>query len=129
MQTRTRRDFLKFGVAWPQWMPRLAFAPPYTAPRGDVLVCVFLRGAADGLNMIVPHGDAHYYAQRPALAIPRPDDQAIAQNLRTQDLGRLLRAASGHWPRCCRCGKATTWPQYRPLVRQMSRALISGRWS
>lgn len=80
MKTITRRNFLKLSsllpaaVAWPQWMPRLAFAPPHTAPRGDVLVCVFLRGAADALNVIVPHGESHYYAARPTLAIPRPDD-------------------------------------------------------
>ncbi|MDX1600286.1 MAG: hypothetical protein R3191_02090, partial [Anaerolineales bacterium] len=45
------------GVAWPAWMPRLAFSPVQTAPRGDALVVVFLRGAADALNMIVPHAD------------------------------------------------------------------------
>src|SRR5688500_14011171 len=36
------------------------------------LVCVFLRGAADTLNMIVPYGDDHYYKSRPTLAIPAP---------------------------------------------------------
>ena len=30
-------------------------APVQGAP---VLLCVFLRGAADGLNLVVPHGDA-----------------------------------------------------------------------
>jgi uncharacterized protein (DUF1501 family) len=36
------------------------------------LVCVFLRGAADTLNMVVPHGDDQYYKVRPTLAIPAP---------------------------------------------------------
>jgi uncharacterized protein (DUF1501 family) len=36
----------------------------------DVLICIFLRGGADGLNMVVPHGDADYYASRPELGIP-----------------------------------------------------------
>lgn len=37
-----------------------------------MLVPIFLRGGADGLNMAVPHGDAEYYALRRTLAIPRP---------------------------------------------------------
>ncbi len=75
-----RRDFLRVaarGIAtasWPAWLPRMSFAPPQTAPRGDVLVCVFLRGAADALNVVVPHGERRYYELRPTLAIPRPDD-------------------------------------------------------
>ena len=38
---------------------------------GKSLVLLFLRGAADGLNIAVPHGDKTYYALRPAIAIPR----------------------------------------------------------
>lgn len=62
-------------VALPRWMPHLRLADPHVGPRGDTLVCVFLRGGADGLNIVVPHGDDSYYAQRPTLAIPRPDDR------------------------------------------------------
>ncbi len=51
------------------WMPRLSFAPKDTAPRGDTLVVVFLRGAADVLNMVVPHGEDAYYQLRPTLGI------------------------------------------------------------
>jgi uncharacterized protein (DUF1501 family) len=40
--------------------------------RGKVLICLFQRGAADALNMIVPHGESAYYAMRPTIAIPRP---------------------------------------------------------
>ncbi len=36
------------------------------------LVVLFQRGAADGLNIVVPHGEAAYYAMRPTIAIPRP---------------------------------------------------------
>jgi uncharacterized protein (DUF1501 family) len=40
---------------------------------GDrTLVCIFLRGAADTLNMVVPYGDDQYYKSRPTLAIPAP---------------------------------------------------------
>ena len=33
---------------------------------------LFQRGAADALNVVVPFGDAHYYAARPQLAIGSP---------------------------------------------------------
>lgn len=68
------------------WMPRLAFAPKNTAPRGDTLVVVFLRGAADVLNMVVPYGEDAYYQLRPSLGIPRPDDSGTTQSERTINL-------------------------------------------
>ena len=71
---------------WPAWMPRLAFAPARSGVRGDVLVVVFLRGAADGLNMVVPHGEPTYYTNRPTLAIPRPDDRKAPGTRRAVDL-------------------------------------------
>ncbi|NUU00913.1 DUF1501 domain-containing protein [Herbaspirillum robiniae] len=39
------------------------------APR---MVVVFLRGAVDGLNVVVPHGDPEYYRARPTIAVARP---------------------------------------------------------
>ncbi|MBC7810026.1 MAG: DUF1501 domain-containing protein [Burkholderiales bacterium] len=60
-------------AALPMWLPRFTFAPDQQNARGDVLVVVFLRGGADSLNMIVPHGEESYYRARPELAIPRPD--------------------------------------------------------
>jgi uncharacterized protein (DUF1501 family) len=41
-----------------------------SVPGGPVLVLLSLRGAADGLSLVVPHGDPVYYAARPRLAIP-----------------------------------------------------------
>jgi uncharacterized protein (DUF1501 family) len=35
------------------------------------LVVVFMRGAVDGLNLVVPYGDSQYYEQRPTIAIAR----------------------------------------------------------
>jgi uncharacterized protein (DUF1501 family) len=67
-------------------MPRLSFAPQNTAPRGDVLVVVFLRGAADVLNMVVPHGEDAYYQLRPSLGIPRPDHASKKKEERVIDL-------------------------------------------
>ncbi|KAA0271030.1 MAG: DUF1501 domain-containing protein [Chloroflexi bacterium] len=68
------------------WMPRLSFAPKNTAPRGDTLVVVFLRGAADVLNMVVPHGEEAYYQLRPTLGIARPDDSKKKKEERVADL-------------------------------------------
>jgi len=38
----------------------------------DILVCIFQRGAADGLNAVVPHGDPDYYAHRSTINVPEP---------------------------------------------------------
>jgi len=80
-QILSRRELLKAaGVAsmvaatqaiWPRWMPRVAFASE--GVQGDVIVCIFLRGGADALNMIVPFGDADYYRARPTLSLAPPD--------------------------------------------------------
>jgi uncharacterized protein (DUF1501 family) len=40
--------------------------------KKKVLVTVFQRGAVDGLNVVVPHGDGEYYNLRPTIAIPQP---------------------------------------------------------
>lgn len=75
---------LLFGnklIALPSWMPRLRLASPAVGPRGDTLVCIFLRGGADGLNIVVPHGDEAYYNLRPTIGIARPDDGGGAVNL------------------------------------------------
>ena len=65
---------------------RLSFYPYQTGPRGDALVVVFLRGAADGLNMVVPHAEEEYHRLRPALRLPRPDDLRTAEDQRVIDL-------------------------------------------
>src|SRR5919107_2139954 len=45
---------------------------PALAAKGRTLICLFQRGAADALNVVVPHAEASYYALRPRIAIPRP---------------------------------------------------------
>ena len=40
--------------------------------KGKILICLFQRGAADALNVVVPHGEAEYYKMRPRIAIPQP---------------------------------------------------------
>jgi uncharacterized protein (DUF1501 family) len=49
--------------------------------NNKTLICVFQRGAVDGLSMVVPHGDSHYYGDRPAIAIPRPGREGGALDL------------------------------------------------
>jgi uncharacterized protein (DUF1501 family) len=46
-----------------------------------VLVKVFLRGAADGLNFCVPYGDPEYYNLRQGIALPRPGSSGGVVNL------------------------------------------------
>ena len=77
---QSRRLFLKnsalamFGVGGaPAWLSRAAYAANGPARRKKVLVAIFQRGAADGLNVVVPHGEKLYYDMRPNIAIPRPD--------------------------------------------------------
>ena len=79
-----RRAFMKSGALAlvtvglsPSFLRRTVFAGELLSGnalkggRGKTLICLFQRGAADGLNVLVPHGDASYYAHRPAIAIPR----------------------------------------------------------
>src|SRR5947199_3747259 len=73
----SRRVFVKSGGLAlvslgldPLFLARAAFAsyrplPTSTALSRPILVCLFQRGAVDGLNMIVPHGDPIYYQERP----------------------------------------------------------------
>jgi uncharacterized protein (DUF1501 family) len=72
----SRRVFLKDGGLA---LVSLGFAPQFiartvaaSAPKSNVLVTIFQRGAVDGLNMIVPFGERDYYALRPSIAIPKP---------------------------------------------------------
>src|SRR5271166_6682143 len=45
------------------------------------LIVVFLRGAVDGLNVVVPHGEPAYYDNRPTIAIPRTGGDGAVVNL------------------------------------------------
>ena len=47
----------------------------------DILVCIFQRGAADGLNSLVPYADPDYYLQRGGLAVPAPGNPGGAIDL------------------------------------------------
>ncbi len=79
----TRRIFLRnsalamvgMGTA-PTWLTRALYAGTDAPVRNKVLVAIFQRGAADGLNVIVPHAEKAYYQLRPTIAVPRPSSGA-----------------------------------------------------
>lgn len=72
----TRRIFLKSGAMalasvgiipalGPEFLRRAVWADDAkNTGRKKTLVCIFLRGAVDGLSVIVPHGDPDYYNLR-----------------------------------------------------------------
>ena len=52
---------------------RQKIAASLTLPADrDILVYIFQRGAADGLNAVVPYGDVFYEAHRPNIYVPAP---------------------------------------------------------
>jgi uncharacterized protein (DUF1501 family) len=73
----SRRYFLKQGgiglvgfSTMPGFLQRAVASTPGAGKKQ--LVVLFQRGAADGLNIVVPFGEPNYYRMRPSIAIPRP---------------------------------------------------------
>jgi len=71
-----RRFFLRNGAltiagttAIPAFLVRSVLAQ--TASPNRRLVVIFQRGAADGLNIVVPYREKNYYSMRPSIAIPQ----------------------------------------------------------
>jgi uncharacterized protein (DUF1501 family) len=72
-----RREFLRYAllatgsalmsIGTRGWAARVAD----TLSINRRLIVVFMRGAVDGLNAVVPYGDDHYYQARPNIAIPK----------------------------------------------------------
>jgi uncharacterized protein (DUF1501 family) len=80
-----RRFFLKSGGVALASIGMMAAAPSFleraltaeaagVGPSGrrKTLIAIFQRGAVDGLNMVVPHGEKSYYDFRPTIAVPQP---------------------------------------------------------
>ena len=74
----TRRIFLRNSAlavvgtaAVPSFLTRAAFGAVEAGAANKRLVVIFQRGAADGLNIVVPHAEPQYYALRPSINIPR----------------------------------------------------------
>ncbi len=76
----TRRVFLRNSAlavvgtsAVPSFLTHAAFGAVEAGSSNKRLVVIFQRGAADGLNIVVPHGERDYYAMRPSINIPRKE--------------------------------------------------------
>jgi uncharacterized protein (DUF1501 family) len=82
--TISRRVFVRGGALGlvsfgldPLFLGRAAYAAGAAgrsalgAGSRRTLVCLFQRGAVDGLSMIVPYGEEQYYRERPRIAIPK----------------------------------------------------------
>lgn len=84
-----RRVFVKSGALAlvtmglsPSFLRRMAYGMDLkNVPKGKTLVCLFQRGAADGLNVVVPHGEQAYYNMRPTIAVARPGQPSGAIDL------------------------------------------------
>jgi uncharacterized protein (DUF1501 family) len=75
----TRRIFLRGSAvvmagigAVPSWLARAASVE---GKKRKILVAIFQRGAADGLNIVVPFSEKRYHELRPTLAIAPPSAQ------------------------------------------------------
>jgi uncharacterized protein (DUF1501 family) len=84
-----RRVFLKQGAlsfialgAGPFWGPQFLRQSAFAAELGSgaksnkILICIFQRGAVDGLSMVVPYGDPHYYSNRQEISLAAPSQSA-----------------------------------------------------
>jgi uncharacterized protein (DUF1501 family) len=75
----TRRYFLRssglavagLGIA-PSWLMRATTLAGQAGNKRKIVVAIFQRGAADGLNIVVPFFEKQYYDMRPTLAVPQP---------------------------------------------------------
>jgi uncharacterized protein (DUF1501 family) len=74
----SRRYFMKQGgvalvglSAMPAFLQRAVASTPAGQSKKQFVV-LFQRGAADGLNIVVPFAEPNYYRLRPSIAIPQP---------------------------------------------------------
>jgi uncharacterized protein (DUF1501 family) len=81
----TRRVFLRGSAITmvgmgqvPMWLARAAASE---GRKQKTLVVIFMRGAADGLNIVVPFGDPRYRELRPTLGLQPPRRRMIARTM------------------------------------------------
>jgi uncharacterized protein (DUF1501 family) len=75
----SRRYFLRssgiavagIGIA-PSWLLQATTLAAQAGRRRKILVAIFQRGAADGLNVVAPVFEKPYYDMRPTIAVPPP---------------------------------------------------------
>ena len=121
----TRRVFLRNGglavigtAAIPSFLTRAAYATQSLSAQNKRLVVIFQRGAADGLNIVVPHGEQRLLRHAPV-------HQHSAQ--RGPRSRRILRTPSHRSRPSSRCGSSATWQSFTPPARPTPRARTSTR--
>ena len=98
-----RREFLKSSaiVSLSFMFPGLAgwaYSPKGGGADNKKLIVIFLRGAADGLNMLVPYSDSLYYSSRPTIAVGQPGRREGCIDLDgTFGLHPVLSPLKKHW--------------------------------
>ena len=78
--------------AVPLWLARAAAVE---GKKRKILVAIFQRGAADGLNIVVPFAEKRYRELRPTLAIAaahRTDQRRMARSTETRSIWTGVRA-------------------------------------
>ena len=87
----SRRNLLTTGLALglPFLLSKIAFPQSTFRPEikdGPVFVSIFLRGGADGLNIVAPYAEDRYHSARPTLGLKRPGDRVASVSDRALDL-------------------------------------------
>lgn len=86
----SRRQLLRYGAlagasslvtVGNLWSPQHAWGQSSRSPR---LIVILLRGAVDGLNVVIPHRESAYYEARPSVAVPKPGQPQGALPLNDQ---------------------------------------------
>ena len=74
-----RRAFVRHGALAllalglpPDFLTRSLLAQSTAGAKKKTLICIFQRGAVDGLSMVTPFGERDYYARRRSIAVPAP---------------------------------------------------------
>ncbi len=67
------------SIGWHGWAARSATQNSNSNPKR--LIVVFLRGAVDGLNVVIPYGENAYYDARSSIAIAPPNETNGALDL------------------------------------------------
>ena len=120
----TRRVFLKSGglavigtAAIPAFLTRAAYAAESLGVKNKRLVVIFQRGAADGLNIVVPHHEPR------TMPCGRPSTfRATLCSISMVFSGSILR--SGPFSRC---GSSAIWRSCTPPDRPTPLAPTSTR--
>lgn len=77
-----RRHLLQAGIAsassllavgTQSWFVRSDAQSAISSANPKRLIVIFLRGAVDGLNVVIPYRETAYYEARPTIAIPQPN--------------------------------------------------------